>query len=109
MNTWGCSDGSRLTTPQIDRLVKKAKRKLDELMMDRYGYLFCHDCKRSDKPLDRSHTISVNFAKETGRSELAIDVENIKHRCRDCHDKLDAKKNAEREDIYQRQRESILR
>jgi hypothetical protein len=28
----------------------------------------------------------------------------MKHRCRDCHDKLDAKKNAAREAIYQGER-----
>jgi hypothetical protein len=100
MNTYGCSDGTRLTTSQIDRLVSKAKRDLDEMVLEEYGYLFCVDCKRSDRPLDKSHTISVKYAKETGRSELAFDLDNLKHRCRKCHDILDAKKNNEREQIY---------
>jgi hypothetical protein len=79
------------------------------MIIDRYGYVFCHVCKRSDKKLDISLTRCVKFEQKNRSDEVAFEIQNIKGRCRDCHDKLDAKKNAAREAIYQRERESILR
>ena len=90
MGTYRCSDGTRVSQAQIDRRVKTAKAQKLQQFLDKYGYFFCEDCKSNDdKPIDCSHTISVLEAKNTGRTELAWDVENIKLRGRDCHAKLD--------------------
>lgn len=88
-NTYQTSDGQRFKKSIIDQKIKQAKaRKLEE-MMDDYGYHFCEECKTNQGRLDCSHTISVKQAQEEGQSELAWDVENIKIRCRSCHQKLD--------------------
>ena len=51
-----------------------------------FGYNFCVDCLRSSGVyLDCSHTISVDEAQKSRRTELAYDKNNIKVRCRECH------------------------
>lgn len=77
-NTYSTSEGIRLTTAQIDVKIRYAKAiKLDQQLQE-YNYNFCTICKRNDcKPLDVSHNISVKEAKESGRSELCWDLDNM--------------------------------
>lgn len=91
MNTYSTSSGQRVTQSQIDRNITKAKAAVLQNQIDQYGYNFCVDCKRnaSGTRLDCSHDISVKEAKECGKAELSWDVENIKIRCRKCHQELD--------------------
>ena len=86
------STGERISPSEKERSIRAAKQKKIEQMLDTYGYLFCQDCKRNDcLPLDCSHEISVKEAQESGRVELAWDVNNIKIRGRRCHLKHDHK------------------
>lgn len=90
MNSYSTSDGSRLKQSVIDSLIKKAKAAKIREMQDEYGYVFCEECNISNGTyLDCSHDISVKEAKESGRTELAFDVNNITIRCRKCHNKHD--------------------
>ncbi len=89
-NTYQCSNGTRLEKTVIDQLIKKAKAKKYQFFLEEHDYIFCEDCKRNDcKPVDLSHTISVDEAQKTSKSELAFDIHNIRFRGRDCHKKLD--------------------
>lgn len=89
-NTYSTSTGERVTKSEIDKKVRKAKEQKIQNMIDDFGYVFCEDCKRNDcKPIDCSHEISVKEAQESGRAELAWDVNNIKMRGRKCHQKHD--------------------
>jgi len=88
-NTYETSDGKRLTKTIIDRKIREAKAQKLQDMMDDFGYHFCEMCGTHNDRLDCSHTISVKEAQETGQSELAWDVNNIKIRCRRCHNDLD--------------------
>lgn len=83
------SHGERISSAECDSLIREAKQtKLDEFYSE-HGYYFCEECGRSEGRIDCSHTIGVGKAKATGRTELCWDVENIKLRCRECHQKLD--------------------
>jgi len=97
------SKGDRVTKNIIDRNIRQAKKIKRNIFIYKHGYIFCEDCGRNVNAsgiIDLSHTISVNHAKNTGRTELSWDLKNIKHRCRKCHDIHDAKTNFEREEIY---------
>jgi 5-methylcytosine-specific restriction endonuclease McrA len=86
MNTFCCSDGTRVRKSVIDRRVHAAK--LEKLMDQEYeyGYNFCSECQRNDdKPLDVSHIISVDEAQKSGRAELAWDKNNMRVLGRSCH------------------------
>lgn len=89
-NTYKCSNGERVTQSVIDMRVRKAKeQKLREFKEDN-GYHFCEDCERNDcKPIDCSHEVSVQEAKNTGRTELCWTVSNIRLRGRKCHQRYD--------------------
>lgn len=92
MNHYYTSSGERVAKSVIDRRTTEAKRQKIEDMTEEYGYIFCEECGRNATtgiPLDCSHTISVNDAQKTGRTELAWTVSNIKIRCRICHQKHD--------------------
>jgi len=90
MNTTSTSTGERITTQECDRRIRKAKQERIDIEMLEHGYVFCHDCKRSGGVrIDCSHDISVKEAKESGRTELCWDVENITMLCRQCHKKKD--------------------
>ena len=89
-NTYLTSSGERVTQGQIKRRMHKAKDNVLQAQRDDIGYNVCIECMRNDcKPVDCSHDISVKEAKETGRTELAWDENNIKPRGRECHQKLD--------------------
>lgn len=90
MNTYKCSDGSRLRQSVIDRLIRKAKAEKVRQQHDEHGYNFCEECGISNGTrLDCSHNESVKSCKENGRTEKAFDVNNITIRCRKCHQKKD--------------------
>jgi Zn finger protein HypA/HybF involved in hydrogenase expression len=100
INTFKCSTGERVTKARIDRNVRFAKeQKVREFRNDK-GPGYCEDCGSNQGRIDCSHTISVKYAQETSRTELAWQVNNIKLRCADCHARLDKKTNQEREMIY---------
>ena len=88
-NSYQTSTGERVKKSVIDSRIKDAKAEKLEQFRDEHGYYFCEDCKTSQGRIDCSHEISVKEAQETGRSELAWDVQNIKLRCRACHQKHD--------------------
>ena len=96
MNTFKTSLGETITKGKIDRNVRKAKDiKLRQFSND-HGFYYCEECATSQGRIDCSHTISVSECQNSGRSELAWDITNIKLRCRDCHNKLDSKPSHER-------------
>lgn len=86
MNTYKCSDGTRLKQSVIERLITKAKAEKVRQQFDEHGYNFCEECGISSGTyLDCSHDISVKKAKEIGSTELCFDVKNITMLCRKCH------------------------
>jgi len=92
MNHYHTSDGERVAKSVINKLVSNAKKMLIDEQFYEYGYNFCEECEVSSGVyLDCSHTISVDEAQKTRRSELAWDVNNLRVLCRDCHIKHDSK------------------
>ena len=91
MNHFYTSDEERVAKSTIDAKVRVAKSNALSEQFYEFGYNFCTDCLTSNGILDCSHTISVDEAQKTLRTELAWDVENIKVRCRECHIKHDSK------------------
>ena len=91
MNHYRLSNGDKISKSRIDALVKNAKKKVLAMQIDEHGWNFCEVCGTSAGLLDCSHTISVNECQKSGKSELAFDVDNIKVRCRKCHDEHDSK------------------
>lgn len=90
MNTYKCSDGTRVTQDQINRYMRKAKKEMIEAQKLIFGYNFCETCERNDcKPLDCSHTISVDKAKKMGRTELCWGAFSMILEGRCCHKKRD--------------------
>ena len=86
MNTYATSTGERIRQSVIDSLIRKAKAAKLQEQHDEHGYNHYEDCGISSGTyLDCSHDISVKDAKESGRTELAFDVDNITIRCRSCH------------------------
>ncbi len=94
MNHFRTSDGTKVTKAYIDRQVTKAKARKLQMQLDDFGYNFCEDCKKSGGVrFDCSHDISVNECQNSGRAELAWDIDNITIRCRDCHNNWDSPVN----------------
>lgn len=91
MNHYKTSNGERVSKAKIDQMVRLAKSRRLEMQEIVYGYNFCEDCKRNatGTRLDCSHEISVDECQKSGRSELAWDIDNIRIRCRECHQKHD--------------------
>lgn len=86
MNTYQCSDGTRLKESVIKRLITKAKSEKISKFIDDNGYIFCEECKVNNAfKFDCSHDLSVKKCKEQGKTELAFDVNNITILCRNCH------------------------
>ncbi len=90
-NTYSCSNGTRLTRSQIESRIRIAKQQKIDLMNLDQGYIACEECAINymNARIDCSHTISVKKCLETGRAELAFDVDNIRLLCRSCHEKHD--------------------
>ena len=60
MNSYSCSDGSRLKQSVIDRLIKKAKAEKLRQFIDENGYIFCEECNTSNAfKFDCSHNLPV--------------------------------------------------
>ena len=92
MNSYQCSDGSRVNQNTIDSKTKKAKIKVIQKQLDEKGYNYCEavNCgKSSGVILDCAHVVSVKKAKEMGKTELCYDPNNIVILCRECHQKYD--------------------
>ena len=88
--TYSCTDGTRLTTSQIDTRITLAKGILLDNQRQQHGYNFCETCKRNDCiPVTCAHLISVKECKESGRSELAFSVSNMIPEGLPCHKKRD--------------------
>ena len=87
MNTYSKSNGERVPQKEVDRLTREAKRQKLQSQKDEHGYNFCEECGINEihAILDCSHDISVKKAKESGRSELCWDVNNITILCREHH------------------------
>ena len=88
MNHFSTSTGERISKAEIDRRVREAKQEKINRMNEEYGYIFCEVCGingNAGVPLDCSHTISVDECQKSGQAELAWSVDNIKIRCRRCH------------------------
>lgn len=95
MNHYWTSKGDRVSKSQIDKYIHQAKaRKLDKHLSE-YGYVFCEDCgvnSNAGLPIDISHDISVDQCQKDPKTplELAWDEKNnMKFRCRKCHQKHD--------------------
>lgn len=96
-NKISLSDGTKMTPDALEKKIHKAKEVKIQEMIDNYGFVFCEDCGQygENRPkgvnemdltiIDCSHEISVKEAKESGRAELACDVDNIRMRCRYHH------------------------
>ena len=90
MGNYRMSNGDKVSKSVIDSRTREAKRLVLSIQFDEYGYNFCEICTRSGGVrLDCSHTISVDKAQKTGRSELAWSLGNIRVLCRECHQKHD--------------------
>lgn len=92
MNSYSTSNGMRVSKSVIDRKVREAKKAVLDKMRKEYGYIFCTECGKNENagvPIDCSHSVSVDECQKSGRAELAWDEENIKPRCRVCHNKHD--------------------
>jgi len=84
-NKYYTSDGMGVSKPAIDQRIRRAKEtKLEQQRTDE-GFNFCEQCGLATGRLDCAHTISVDECQKTRRVELAWDVENIKVKCRNCH------------------------
>ena len=83
------STGERISFEDCKARISEAKQiKLDTFYSE-HGYYFCEECLTSQGRIDCSHTIGVGKAKQDGRTELCWSVDNIKLRCRNCHQKHD--------------------
>ena len=100
MNTYSTSYGDRLTTPEIDRRIRKAKSK-KKLELE---YHACERCDSNQGWLDMSHIISVKECKESGRAELAYTVDNLELLCRTHHDEIELMTKEEREEHFKSKR-----
>jgi len=91
MNTYQCSDGTRVKQSLVERKIRTAKEMKLQQMRFEQGFVACEDCGANEQtgPLDCSHEISVKEAKESGKTELCWTLSNIKIRCRKCHQELD--------------------
>lgn len=75
----------------MDRKIRSAKEKKIANFIDDNGFIYCEDCKLSGHVsiIDCSHDISVEKCKQIRQVEIAWDIDNIKLRCRKCHEKHD--------------------
>jgi hypothetical protein len=91
-NTYQTSTRERVSKSTIDSRTKAAKRRLLDNQMLEFGFNFCTEvgCGASSGVyLDCAHIISVKECQESGRAELAWDVNNMKVKCRKHHQEQD--------------------
>ena len=90
MSRCRCSDGLFIERVELDRLIRESKARVLRRQVDLYGYNFCEDCSRSGGViLDCSHDISVSDCIGGGFSEISYSDNNIRIRCRGCHEVYD--------------------
>ena len=89
MGTYTTSTGEKYNQSQIDRKIRQAKKKKIDDFVYENGFLFCEDCKTTVGRFDCSHQLSVDKCKKLGQFEKAWNVDNIKIRCRTCHQRKD--------------------
>ena len=92
MNHYFTSAGERVSKGTIDRNVRKAKDLKKTQFYNEHGYYFCEDCGVNESgafKIDCSHDVSVNDCQNYGVPEYAWNINNIKLRCRKCHNKHD--------------------
>ena len=96
MTTYKTSNGKRINKSVIDLRVKNAKQ-IKLSLMDGF---FCQYCGTTGYRLDMSHKISVKECQESGRSEIAYDLDNLELLCRSCHMEFEKQSKEEREKYY---------
>lgn len=91
MNTYYCSDGRPVSQDQIDRYYTSAAKVKIARQREDDGYNHCEDCGVNElhARLDVSHQVSRAEAKNECRTELIWDVDNLRIRCRACHQRYD--------------------
>ena len=100
MNTWRCSNGERITEAKKQRNIRHAKAEKIRQFKNDHGRCYCENCGTNQGHISCSHIISVKYAQETGRTQLAWFIPNIQLHCSGCHADIERKTNFEREDIY---------
>lgn len=83
------STGERISTEECNEKIREAKQLKLDLFYYEHGYYFCEECGTNQGYIDCSHTIGVGKAKQESKTELCWNIDNIKLRCRSCHQKLD--------------------
>ena len=96
MNTYQTSSGERIKKSIIDLRIRRAKL----IKIVSLDYECCERCGCTDDRLDLSHIISVKECQESGRSELAYDVNNLELLCRKHHLEIEAMSKKEREQFH---------
>ena len=90
LNKYKDSNGDKWDKNAIDRKVSDATSKKIDQFFDEHSYIFCEDCGRSSGVVfDCSHEVSVDECQKDGHCEDAWSIDNIKIRCRACHQKHD--------------------
>ena len=90
MNSYYCSDGTRVYKDQLDRNVRDCKAKKLSLFLNEHGFFYCEACGRSDcLPITCAHLESVNSCQQNRHAEKAWDLDNIRLMCLKCHAKYD--------------------
>ncbi len=97
-NTYKDSTGKSWTSSQIERKIRDAKEKKN---LDSDGS--CENCKRNGLRIDKSHIISILYAKNNHMTELCWDIKNLQDLCRNCHLDLETFNAQERLSIYKSQ------
>ncbi len=100
MGSFGLSDGTRLKNSVIDSRIRKAKSDKLRQMQPEGTDRCCERCGSNQGRLTMSHLISVKEAKESGRSEIAYDIDDMELACEKCHLWVESQTKEEREQLY---------
>jgi len=107
MNSYKTSDGETITKRQIDNNIKKAKKEFLRVFFDKWGYYFCERDLTTNTRLDCSHIISVRECQDSGKSDLAYDLDNLELLSREAHNQLEIWPNAKRKEWYYARKEGM--
>jgi Zn ribbon nucleic-acid-binding protein len=84
------SNGKSISRSVFERRITLAKAMVLNRQIEAYGYNFCVKCKQNDCiPVQCSHNVSVKECVESGKAELAYDINNIEPVGHYCHRKKD--------------------
>lgn len=101
INSYSCSNGTRVSKAVLDRNVRKAKEIKTRNYKNDHGFISCEFTGQSSGTyFDIMHIISVNEAQNSGRSELCWDQRNLRFGTREIHKNHDKKTSAERDEIF---------